>query len=67
MYCIRVVIILLRTGLYKSAFPTYYFGKTSFSSIFVLVFRVYISSQPAITRSELTIETLEQCVKYVQS
>ena len=43
MYYIRVVIILLSTGLYKSAFLTYDFGKTSFSSFCVLYFRVSVS------------------------
>ena len=39
----RVVIILFSTGLYKSAFSTYSFGKTRFSSFCVLVFRVSVS------------------------
>ena len=39
----RVVIILPSTGLYKSAFSTYSFGKTRFSSFCVLVFRVPVS------------------------
>ena len=43
MYYFRVVIILFSTGLYKSAFSTYDFGKTSFSSFYVLVFRVSVS------------------------
>ena len=43
MYYFRVVIILLGTGLYESAFSTYDFGKTSFSSGCVLVFRVSVS------------------------
>ena len=45
MYYFRVVIILFSTGLYKSAFSTYGFGKTSFlfgKTIF-LVFRVSVS------------------------
>ena len=29
--------------------------------------QLYMLTQPAITCSKLTIETLEQCVKYVQS
>ena len=43
MYYFRVVIILFSTGLYKSAFSTYDFGKTSFLSFFVLVFGVSVS------------------------
>ena len=43
MFYFRVVIILFSTGLYKSAFSTYDFGKTSFSSFCVLVFRVSVS------------------------
>ena len=43
MYYLRVVIILFRTGLYKSAFSTYDFGETSFSSFCFLVFRVSVS------------------------
>ena len=43
MYYFRVVIILFSTGLYKSAFSTYDFGKTSFSSFCVLVLRVSVS------------------------
>ena len=43
MYYSRVVIILFSTGLYKSAFSTYSFGKTRFSSFCVLVFRVSAS------------------------
>ena len=43
MYYSRVVIILFSTGLYKSAFSTYSFGKTRFSSFCVLVFRVSVS------------------------
>ena len=40
----RVVIILFSTGsLLKSAFSTYPFGKTRFSSFYVLVFRVSVS------------------------
>ena len=31
------------------------------------VFPMSMTSQPAITFSKLTMETLEQCVKYVQS
>ena len=41
MHCLRVVIILVSTGLYKSAFSTYFFfWKTRFSSFCVLVFHV---------------------------
>ena len=40
LYYSRVVIILFSTGLYKSAFSTYFFGKMKFSSFCVLVFRV---------------------------
>ena len=40
MYHSRVVIVLFSARLYKSAFSTYSFGKTSFSSFYVLVFRV---------------------------
>ena len=43
MYYFRVVIILFSTGLYKSAFSTYDFGKTSFSPFCVLVLRVSVS------------------------
>ena len=43
MYYLRVVIILLSTGLCKSAFSTCCFGKTKFSSFYVLVFRVSVS------------------------
>ena len=43
MYYFRVVIILFSTGSYKSAFSTYNFGKTSFSSFCVLVFRVFVT------------------------
>ena len=43
MYYSRVVIILLSTGLYKSAFSTYSFAKTRFSSFCALVFRVSVS------------------------
>ena len=39
----RVVIILFSTGLYKSAFSTYSFGKITFLSFCVLVFHVSIS------------------------
>ena len=39
----HVVIILFSAGLYKSAFSTYSFGKTRFSSFCVLVFRVSVS------------------------
>ena len=39
----RVVIIFYRTGLQKSGFPTYSFGKTRFSSFYVLVFCVSVS------------------------
>ena len=35
----RVVIILFSTGFYKSAFSSYSFGKTRFSSFSVLAFR----------------------------
>ena len=38
MYYLLVVIILFCTGLYKSAFSSYSFGKTRFSSFCVLVF-----------------------------
>ena len=40
LHCFHVVIVLFCTGLYKSAFSTYYCGKTSFSSFCALVFRV---------------------------
>ena len=43
MYYLRVVIILFSTGLYKLAFPTCSFGKTRFSSLCVLVFRISVS------------------------
>ena len=43
MYYFRVVIILFSTCLYKSAFSTYDFGKTSFSSFCVLVLRVSVA------------------------
>ena len=43
MYCSRVVIILFSPGLYKSAFFYLFFGKFSFSSFCVLVFRVSVS------------------------
>ena len=43
MHYSRVVIILFSTGLYKSAFSTYSFGKTRFSFFYVLVFRVSVS------------------------
>ena len=36
MYYSRVVSILFSTGLYKSAFPTYSFDKTRFSSFLFL-------------------------------
>ena len=39
MYYSCVIIIFFSAGLYKSAFSTYYFGKTSFLS---LVFRVSV-------------------------
>ena len=39
----RVVIISVSTGLYKSAFSTYCFGKTRFSSFRVLFIRVSVS------------------------
>ena len=39
----RVVIILFSTGLQKSAFSTYSFGKTRGSSFYVLVFCVSVS------------------------
>ena len=42
MYYSCVVIILFNMGLYKSAFPTYYFVKTRFSSFCVLVFRISV-------------------------
>ena len=38
----RVVIILFSTGLYKSAFSTYSFGKTRFPSFYILV--LYVSA-----------------------
>ena len=38
----RVVIILFSTGLQESAFSIYSFGKTRFSSFYVLVFRVSV-------------------------
>ena len=43
MYYSRVVIILFSAGLYKSAFSTYSFDKTSFSSFCVLAFRLSVS------------------------
>ena len=43
MYYLCVIIILFSMGLYKSAFSTYSFGKTRFSSFCVLVFRVSVS------------------------
>ena len=43
MYYLCVVIILFSTDLYKPAFSTCDFGKTSFSSFCVLVFRVSVS------------------------
>ena len=43
MYYSRVVIILCSADLYKSAFSTYYFGKTRFLFFCVLVFRVSVS------------------------
>ena len=43
MYYFRVVIVLFSTDLYKSAFSTYSFGETSFSSFRVLIFCVYVS------------------------
>ena len=43
MYYFRVVIILFSTGLCKSAFSIYDFGKSSFSFFCVLVFRVSVS------------------------
>ena len=39
----RVIIILFRAGLYKSAFSTYSFVKSRFASFFVLAFHVFIS------------------------
>ena len=42
MYYLREVTILFSTGLYKSAFFTYSFGKTRFSYFCVLVFRVSV-------------------------
>ena len=44
MYYSPVVIILFSTGLYKSVFSTYSFGKTSFSNFCVLIFRVSVPS-----------------------
>ena len=41
MHYLRVVIILFSMGLYKSAFSTYCFDKTRFSSFCVLVFHVF--------------------------
>ena len=43
LYIIRVVIILFSTGLYKSAFSSYSFGKNRFSSFCVFVFYVSVS------------------------
>ena len=43
MHYSRVVIILFSAGLCKSAFCTYSFGKTRFSSFYVLVFHDSIS------------------------
>ena len=43
MYYLREVIILLRTGLYKSVFSTYSIGKSWFSTFCILVFRVSVS------------------------
>ena len=42
MHHLRVVITLFSTGLYKSAFYTYSFGRIRFSSFCVLVFRVSV-------------------------
>ena len=42
MYYSCVVIILFNMGLYKSAFSTYYFVRTRFSSFCVLVFRISV-------------------------
>ena len=39
----RVVITLLSMDLHKSAFSTYSFGETRFSSFYVLIFRVFVS------------------------
>ena len=41
MFYFRVVIILFSTGLYKSAFSAYDFGKTNFSSFCVLAFSCF--------------------------
>ena len=43
LHYLRVVITLFSTGLYKSAFFTYSFGETRFSSFCVLAFYVSIS------------------------
>ena len=43
MHYLRVLIIFCGTGLYQSAFSTYSFIKTRFSSFSVLVFHVSIS------------------------
>ena len=43
MHYLRVVIILISTGLYKSIFSTYFFGKTRFLYSCVLVFHDSIS------------------------
>ena len=43
IHYLRVVIILFSTGLYKSTFSTYSFGKTRFLSFCVLVFGVSVS------------------------
>ena len=42
MYYSRVVIILFNKGLYKSAFFTYFFVRTTFSSFCVLIFRLSV-------------------------
>ena len=43
MYYLRVVVILFSTGLCKSAYSDFSFGKTRFSSFCVLVFCVSVS------------------------
>ena len=43
MHYLRVVIILLSKGFYKSAFSAYSLGKTRFSSFWVLDFHISIS------------------------
>ena len=44
MYYLRVVSILFSTGLYNSAFSTYYFGKTKFLSFMFLYLWLLIFS-----------------------